>query len=309
MFKQFAPGPYNFYLLAGTPRELGKLSEEEIADQAGWNPVAKQKEVTTKTPAEFIPHGASTDWAEKISADWKSKTDAVDSAVGASEELSEQLQLAYLKQRAELAAYLETIENEVAAYRHELWRLDQLRKKDRTNTLAYNQGRIRDKEIEMRNTPRGWQAEVTHFDDDFTERLRSLAASATPKAEAEAADTKNTDVATPEQAASLDEVLHPQTSLDYIDKIVTYTVIGIGACLMLGFATRFAAIVGIGFLLSVMATQPPWVAGADTQFFYYQMVEICALFVLATAGAGRWLGIDAALGTLWAACCGNRDDD
>jgi uncharacterized membrane protein YphA (DoxX/SURF4 family) len=68
---------------------------------------------------------------------------------------------------------------------------------------------------------------------------------------------------------------------------------------MLGLFTRVAAVVGALFLLSVMASQPPWVAGANAMFFYYQLVEFAALIYLAAIGAGQWAGLDFIIQGLW----------
>jgi hypothetical protein len=46
------------------------------------------------------------------------------------------------------------------------------------------------------------------------------------------------------------------------------------------------------FLGSVIASQPPWVAGALTTVFNYQAVEFVALLVLASSRVGRWGGLD-----------------
>jgi uncharacterized membrane protein YphA (DoxX/SURF4 family) len=43
---------------------------------------------------------------------------------------------------------------------------------------------------------------------------------------------------------------------------VTVLTIGVGICLLAGFFTRLAAVAGALFLLSVIASQPPWVTGA-----------------------------------------------
>ena len=51
------------------------------------------------------------------------------------------------------------------------------------------------------------------------------------------------------------------TMMTLISKTVTYWVLGVGVLLILGLFTRCASIAGALFLLSVVATQPPWVAG------------------------------------------------
>ena len=87
---------------------------------------------------------------------------------------------------------------------------------------------------------------------------------------------------------------------------VTGLTIGVGLCLLVGLFTRLASVAGAFFLLSVMATQPPWVAGANTQFFYYQLVEFAALLFLAAVAAGRVAGLDLFLHALWSKCCGKK---
>ena len=74
--------------------------------------------------------------------------------------------------------------------------------------------------------------------------------------------------------------------------------------MILGLFTRLASLVGALFLLSVMATQPPWVAGANTTYFFYQLVEVAALLLLAATSAGRWAGLDGFFGTMWSLCFG-----
>jgi len=59
---------------------------------------------------------------------------------------------------------------------------------------------------------------------------------------------------------------------------------------LLGLFTRFWAIVGSGFLLSVISSQwPGWPGAAPT---YYQAVELFALLVLCATAAGRYAGLD-----------------
>lgn len=78
----------------------------------------------------------------------------------------------------------------------------------------------------------------------------------------------------------------------WVDHAVGWTVTGVGVLLLIGLLVPLASIVGAGFLLSVMATQPFWVADANVTYAYYQCVEIAALLVLATTSAGRFAGLD-----------------
>ena len=131
--------------------------------------------------------------------------------------------------------------------------------------------RIATKTAEVNRLPRPWLAQVAEFGEDLR---NDLAAVVDDQA------SLNTTKAT------------ARSRLDWVNLGVTGVTIGVGICLLLGFFTRLAALVGGLFLLSVMASQPPWVAGANTEYFFYQLVEVTALGVLFATGAGRWLGLD-----------------
>ena len=97
-------------------------------------------------------------------------------------------------------------------------------------------------------------------------------------------------IAEPSQLAR--RVPIPDRSSSPADTLAKYVVLAVGVLLILGLFTRLACLAGMGFLLTVMSTQPPWVAGADTQYFYYQLVEVLAFGVLFAFAAGRFCGLD-----------------
>lgn len=76
-----------------------------------------------------------------------------------------------------------------------------------------------------------------------------------------------------------------------MDHIVPWFDTIIGACLILGFLTRPAAVLGAVFLISICASQWPLSPGAAP--IYNQAVEALALLALAAIGAGQFFGIDA----------------
>jgi len=91
-----------------------------------------------------------------------------------------------------------------------------------------------------------------------------------------------------------------KTRTELFDLMITYSLTAIGACLILGFCTRLAALGGAAFLISVLLVQPPWptiyppapeVVGhallVDKNF-----VEMIAMFMLATTAVGQWGGLD-----------------
>jgi uncharacterized membrane protein YphA (DoxX/SURF4 family) len=88
----------------------------------------------------------------------------------------------------------------------------------------------------------------------------------------------------------------PTTSIDRVDTVMTYGILGIGALLLLGLFTRTACLAGAVFLLSVVMTQPFWVSAAQPTF--NQFVEMFALLTLSTTRVGRWGGLDFFVHTL-----------
>jgi uncharacterized membrane protein YphA (DoxX/SURF4 family) len=81
-----------------------------------------------------------------------------------------------------------------------------------------------------------------------------------------------------------------QARLDKLNIVVTVVTIGVGVCLLLGFFTRLASIVGVLFLLGVIASQPFWIAESVPTI--NQCIECAGLLALAGTRAGRWFGLD-----------------
>ena len=75
-----------------------------------------------------------------------------------------------------------------------------------------------------------------------------------------------------------------------VDAVVPYFDLTVGALLVVGLFVRPAAMLGALFLLSVVATQPPWVA--ESTGTYYECIEMASMLVLAAVGAGRFAGLD-----------------
>jgi hypothetical protein len=86
--------------------------------------------------------------------------------------------------------------------------------------------------------------------------------------------------------------LMPETKTDLkkMDTAITWLLIVGGGLLMIGLFTRLSALALAIFLMAVIATQPPWIAG--TVETYYQGVECVALLALAASPVGRWAGLD-----------------
>ncbi len=128
--------------------------------------------------------------------------------------------------------------------------------------------------------PAAWQAEAKGIEQLFHDRLAAL-----PTAEQK----------------KLGAAPSESSKLHRIDAAVAWMLMIVGGCLIVGLFSRLAAVVGALFLLSIICTQPPWIA--DTIPIYNQVVECAALFALATLPAGRWGGLDYFIHRLAGACC------
>lgn len=116
-------------------------------------------------------------------------------------------------------------------------------------------------------------------------------------------ETDLNNLATPEQRQDHGRIAigkvgaRPMDS-EMVDKIIPWFDTIVGLLLILGLFTRVAGTAGGLFLASVCASQWPGSPGAAP--IYYQSVEMLAMFVLASMGAGYWAGLDGVI----ANCCG-----
>jgi hypothetical protein len=94
--------------------------------------------------------------------------------------------------------------------------------------------------------------------------------------------------------------------LHRIDTVIAWTLMIVGACLIVGLFTRLAAVVGALFLLSIICAQPPWLATSVQTYTYNQSVEMLALLMLATTRVGRWCGVDYFISLCCCGCCRSR---
>ena len=170
---------------------------------------------------------------------------------------------------------------EIEEYLLECQRLEDA-KADKMRNVAFQRNWIASKEAELNGTLRPWTNAIHMMGQQLQENLRKI-------------------VTQEQQQAGVYPIPHRSEML--VDTFVKFVVIGVGILLVLGLFTRFAAVMGMGFLLSVMSTQPPWSAGADTQYFYYQLAEVLALLVLVGFAAGRFAGLDYLIYGLRMRCC------
>lgn len=285
LVREELPSVYNWEQHLAAPRRARPSTEEELAARAKWEAqyAADRKAAQAKKeplPVRFPPDSPYYDWAERIDEGWLAALGKFNDVEGLDEEQKKQAATSLLFRRQQLADFLASESEAIAEWEHELWRLQEWEKDEGATDLPFLGTRIQEKRAETKAASGAWIAGVQEIEHAYLTDLRGLLT---------AEQIENGTLVESVDAALADP---KQRQIDRMNVAVTAVIIGTGVCLMLGLLTRLAAMCGIGFLLTVLATQPPWVAGAQTMVLYYQLVEIAALMVLFASGAGRWAGLD-----------------
>lgn len=286
-FQNQAPTTHQWRKSLAVSQKLDPAKSDKLQAWAVSYVKRRQEELKAGKSSEpqFSDLSPAASWRETIVADWDATLDRFQRIKGVSDETRKEAETLVAKYKQYLIDFLAEISLDVEAYQHNLWRLEQAKNAPEAGEVPFVDERITAQQAEVDRTPAPWVAMVKSFDADLADELSRLVASTNNKALIRQARTAVTD---PEVQA-----------LARMNKIVTFVVTGVGVCLLLGLFTRAAALVGAMFLLSVMATQPPWVPDANTMVFYYQLVEFAALLFLAAVGAGRWAGLDFIIHGLW----------
>ena len=293
-FKSMAPQPHNWDQLITEPMPPAHKFED---DRRYWGNEGLQEEPYRAAKGDKYANGdravddrighipfptpAYGPWASEVAEDWTRLVDRFKAVSGTTDEQREQADALLEKYLVRLGQYFEERRAVIAEYHHEVDRLDSMLESDARGELPYLDERITKKTGEVSSMPRSWVADVAAEEYTLAEELRSL----TTDEQFESALFEK----------QIGKAFDPPTTLDTIDTVVMVTVFAVGGCLILGLFTRLASLVGAGFLLSVMATQPLWAEGvsqAAKLMFPYQGIEFVALLALAAIGAGRWAGLD-----------------
>jgi uncharacterized membrane protein YphA (DoxX/SURF4 family) len=261
--------------LANAKGPLARWYGGNVPDDHGWRHLLA-------TPRKNDPSEKSApayaEWAKRIEADWRNVVDDVKALPALADEQKKQADEILKKQRQDLAAYLAAEAQAIAEYRHELWRLANWRDSPESGEVPFVDERISAKSSETAKTPAPWVSQVQQFDAEMRDDLRVLLTN----------EQRELALTT----TGMDEALSDprEQRLHLVNTVVTWLTIGVGICLLLGFLTRTASVVGALFLLGVILSQPPWLADATETM--PQVIEFAALLVLAGTGAGRWAGLD-----------------
>ncbi len=177
-----------------------------------------------------------------------------------------------------LVGYLEENSEDIAQYFNSLDRFQAARAAG-NNGAAYQKKRTWDRQQELRKEANQWLSAVDEMELAYHNALWS---------------------ALSEDQRQRGALPVGWTMSDLINFAVTYGLTAIGVCLVLGLATRPAALGGVAFLTFVLLTQPPWptiyppapeVVG-HAMLVDKNFIELVALLVVATTAVGRWGGLD-----------------
>lgn len=170
------------------------------------------------------------------------------------------------------------LDESIKEYLHNLERLSADREAPQ-HDMPYQQKRNWDKQNQLRGQVRGWLGQLKSIDEQYKADLATLL---------------------DEQQRAKGPIPETMQERFNIDRVITYTNIAIGVCLIAGLFTRLAAFGGALFLLQVVLAQPAWPAfyppphpsAGNTLIVNKEFIEMMALFALATLPTGRWAGLD-----------------
>lgn len=235
------------------------------------------------------PDEAAEAWQASVVASWRRLLAARSKAVPLAADAQAAAEASLKSAGDELAAYCKGIADDLADYRLQVGRLAASEKKPGSRDIPFERERLGKKQKELSGQAAGWMKDAAAIGQKLVAAWDGQLPDAAARGKAAAA-------AGP-------------PSLWKADRFVSWSLVTIGACLVLGVATKFNAMGGVLFLASVLATQPFWVPGA--QATYNQWVELAALLAIAALPTGGWSGLDFFL-QRWCPlgrCCGANSCD
>lgn len=242
---------------------MADLYQGMIADPYGFERLDKEK--TAK---------AWNDYREKVLATYAADEATIDEAVKRTE--------AYVKQ---FEGYLDSIDEDLEKFhiKFEQW---QATKKSPMRYVPHQQDLIQKQGLELLGMVSPWLRTVERMREEYRIELLELVL----KEDIGAVRFDDVETSEPSKIAEGVLPIADPSDMPLINAMVKWTVILVGVFLLLGLFTRLWAIVGAGFLVSVISSQwPGWPGATPT---YYQFVELFALLVLCTTSAGRYAGLD-----------------
>jgi uncharacterized membrane protein YphA (DoxX/SURF4 family) len=181
--------------------------------------------------------------------------------------------------QARLKEFLSQQQEAIIDYFKQLDRLAEERQQPGARSIPYLQKRLWEKQQELQALARPWLETLDRIQAELRRDLDVLLS-----------DAQRRRGGPPE----------PLDQARLVDRIVVYSNIAVGGCLLVGLFTRLASLGGGLFLLLVVLAQPDWPglyppphpSVGPSLVVTKEFVEMMALFFLATTRVGRWGGLD-----------------
>ena len=217
-------------------------------------------------------------WGDQVKTAWKQTGDQFIKLQKISEENQAKVDEIVRQHQAELTGWLEENEEPLLENSHVWQRLAKSQGSPSADEVPFEKQRIQDAQNKAITELNAWISQVSANESDMRKDLSQLL-----------------------DPGSRTETASHQASLERINLVMKYGITAIGACLIMGLFARLAAVLGAGFLLTVVLSQPPWLEISIPT--YPQILEMLALLTLATFPVGRWLGLDFFLYSIVARRC------
>ena len=269
-FLRQAKGPLAEHYKSVLPDEYAwyRESDGDAGRAQGEPPAIQDKDLQGEEPGNN-PRPAWKQWADDVAQTWEDHRKVFSQNNLLSEEQEQQSRQILSEYSRHLEDYLSAEADAIDEHLRERRRWAELAASESAEDVPYQKKRVADKQRELQTESAAWQDDIASLQMQYHQALNTV----------------------------LDEGQEPvavqygdSSELQRVDRYVTYGLIAVGGCLLVGLFTRTACVLGALFLASIISMQPPWIAGAAPT--YNQFVEMMALLALATTAVGRWAGLD-----------------
>ncbi|HEY2761070.1 MAG TPA: DoxX family protein, partial [Pirellulales bacterium] len=235
-FSQQLLGPYGVHALVDAT-----LNAQQ---EAAGKEIAKKDDDPAK-PENSKVYG---DWYSAVVRDWKGNADATANFYHFTDEQIQANNALEQQYAGRLAEILAGYEPDIKLYREEVAKNQDLASMPGTAEIPNRSARLAKRSanptgepgITPGSSPSDWRADVAALEAEYQRALRGIAT---------------------DDQRKLGSSTVASTTFDKINSGVVWLLMIAGGCLLIGLFTRLSAIALAIFLLSIIASQPPWIAG------------------------------------------------
>jgi len=259
--------------------ETLQADQQALEDQAkSWKSKVARIERDLRNALPDTPAEAPYDqWNVGVIEAWNDFYDQAVEHYGYDEATQDKAQAALASAREELRDFFADEHEAVDEYLRESKALAESKKENGSKDVPFLQGRIGDKERELSAQATAWKNKVRALESEYHNKLWRLA----------------------DGYPNVEAVPQEKTTLEKFDTFMSYSLVAIGGCLVLGLFTRLASLGGAVFLLNVALAQPnfPWLGppihpSIGHSLVTKEVVEMLVMAFMACTTIGRVAGVD-----------------